>query len=177
MLPVGAYSYAMLALYISYVSPASPRRVVLYDGRCGWCQRSIRAARLLDWFRRVEWLDARDPAIARSLPRTRLEQLEAEMATVTPRGEVLWGFFAWRKVFGILPLTFLIWPLLYIPPVPQIGRKIYAGIAARRHRLGSQEACSLASSTAGEDADRTPQHILQSPERPASGRGVLKSPP
>lgn len=132
MLPVGAYSYAMLALYISYVSPASPRRVVLYDGRCGWCQRSIRAARLLDWFGRVRWGDFRDPAVVSSIPQARPSRLEAEMMTLSPAGSVTWGFSAWRTLFRVLPLTFLFWPLLYIPPVPQIGRSIYARIAAGR---------------------------------------------
>lgn len=134
------------------------RSVVLYDGDCGFCTRSVRAARRLDWLPRVRWLDFREPAarpLAASLDSTRLER---EMAHVSPEGTVRWGFDAWREVLGRFPSTFLIRPLLHLPPVAALGRRAYAWVAANRHRLGETEACALPVPPTGGEPDAASGH-------------------
>jgi hypothetical protein len=66
------------------------------------------------------------------VPQLSDDQLEKEMWVVTWRGEVLAGFEAWRSILRVLPLTWLPALLMHVPPIPFIGRKAYAFVAARR---------------------------------------------
>lgn len=106
--------------------------VVLYDGQCGMCRTSRRWGSALDWFRRVAWLDFRNPEVRSSVPQLDEDQLENEMWVITPDGELRPGFRAWRRLLGVFPLTILPSFLLHIPPVPLIGDRIYKRIARRR---------------------------------------------
>jgi hypothetical protein len=96
------------------------------------CRTSRRWAGALDWFRRVAWLDFRDPEVRRLVPRLEEAQLENEMWVITPAGEMLPGFRGWRRLLGVFPLTLLPSLLLHIPPVPLFGDWIYKWIASRR---------------------------------------------
>jgi len=106
--------------------------VALYDGRCGMCRISRRWGSALDWFRRVAWLDFRNPKVRSSVPQLDENQLENEMWVITPDGEMRPGFRGWRRLLGVFPLTMLPSFLLHIPPVPLIGDGIYKWIARRR---------------------------------------------
>lgn len=129
---VNSYSYQMMVLYIAFIEPAAGRTVVLYDGHCGLCQRSRGVARVLDWLQRVTWVDLHDPQVAKTLPELTPEQLREQMHVITPAGRILPGYRGWRHLLGSFPLTFLFWPLLWIPPIPTIGEWIYRTVAAAR---------------------------------------------
>ncbi len=58
------------------------------------------------------------------------------MHVVTDRGRVETGFDAYRAIAWSLPLAWPIAPLLWVPGVPWLGRRVYAAVAARRHRSG-----------------------------------------
>ncbi|MBI3322482.1 MAG: DUF393 domain-containing protein [Candidatus Omnitrophica bacterium] len=119
---------------------------VLYDGECGLCRRSMELLRRLDWLGRVEPIDLSDwPAIRKRFPGLDQEACKREMHLVTPGGKVAVGFYAYRVLARVLPLGWLALPFLYIPGVPWIGRKVYASVAAGRHRGGcSVSAVALA---------------------------------
>jgi predicted DCC family thiol-disulfide oxidoreductase YuxK len=139
---VRGYSWAMLALLVAYAAPGPPRTVALYDGACGFCGRSVRAANLLDWLRRVRWVDFRVPGAAEAAGGPAPAVLEREMAVVRSDGSVLRGFDAWRDLLGRFPATFLAAPLLRVPPVARAGRAAYARIAAERFCLAGG-ACEI----------------------------------
>jgi len=130
---VSSFSLQMWVLYILFIDPQSGRTVVLYDGTCSLCQRSTRWCNLLDWFRRVSWVNFRDPAVRKQVPYLSDEDLDTEMFVLTPEGRLYRGYDAWRRLAGLFPVTFLLSPLLYIPPIPQIGRAVYAWIAKHRY--------------------------------------------
>ena len=48
-------------------------------------------------------------------------------------GKISRGFYAYRTLAWLLPLTWLIAPFLYIPGVPLLGREVYRRVAASRH--------------------------------------------
>ena len=110
--------------------------VVLYDGQCPLCQRSVRILRRLDWFHKLTCKDARQeenvPALNPPLDFTRLM---AEMHVVTPKQRVFSGFGAFRWMAWRLPALWLVAPLLYLPGIPAIGQKIYFWVARNRFRL------------------------------------------
>lgn len=111
---------------------------VLYDGGCGLCQRTVATLRELDLLRRVEFRDvlADWPEIQRRHPALRQDSCLDVMHAVSSDGTVTTGFYAYRALAWVIPLGWLVLPLLYLPGVPAIGNRVYAAVAARRHRSG-----------------------------------------
>jgi predicted DCC family thiol-disulfide oxidoreductase YuxK len=110
---------------------------VIYDGQCDFCVRALRVARALDVFGRLRFHDAHDrQAIEAAFPALAGADLDEAMYSVTARGAIDRGFFAFRRMMRLSPLT---WPLLllvYLPGAGLIGPRIYTWIARNRHRFG-----------------------------------------
>jgi predicted DCC family thiol-disulfide oxidoreductase YuxK len=70
--------------------------------------------------------------LAREYPRLSRDACLAGMHVITSGGRVLAGFDAYRSLAAALPLAWVVVPLLYLPGVPQIGRRVYRAIASRR---------------------------------------------
>ncbi len=114
------------------------RHSLIYDGSCGLCQRTVAVLRRLDVLDRIVFLDALGDwsRIREAFPSLREEDCLATMHVVTAAGQIETGFDAYRALSWSLPLLWPIAPLLYFPGVPSIGRRVYAAVAARRHRSG-----------------------------------------
>jgi predicted DCC family thiol-disulfide oxidoreductase YuxK len=119
------------------LDPAEGKAVVLYDGMCPLCQRSVRILKRLDWLHRLAFQDCRDVAhLPKSAVQLEPKRLLQEMHLVTPdRKRVYVGFAAFRWIAWRLPLTFWLAPVLYLPGVPWLGRKMYLWVAKNRHQL------------------------------------------
>lgn len=111
----------------------TPLRLV-YDGECDFCKSSLLVVRFLDVFRQITFVNAHDRAALKSTG-VRAQDAEQAAVAVRPDGRQFAGFDAFRLVAWQLPATVLIAPLLYIPPIPQIGRRIYAWVKDNRNRL------------------------------------------
>jgi predicted DCC family thiol-disulfide oxidoreductase YuxK len=107
--------------------------LVLYDGRCELCRRSVRLLTRLDWRHRLTFADARDPANVP--PGLVPNRLMAEMHVVAPDGHVTHGFRAFRRLAWDLPPLWPLIPLLYLPGVPTIGQRLYLWVARNRFHL------------------------------------------
>jgi predicted DCC family thiol-disulfide oxidoreductase YuxK len=120
------------------LAPPKRRHAFLYDGSCGLCQRTVAVLRRLDLGGRVEFLDALAdwPSIHAAHPSLVQEDCIRTMHVVTRDGRVATGFDAYRSIAWSLPLLWPVAPLLYVPGVPAFGRRVYAAVAARRHRTG-----------------------------------------
>jgi predicted DCC family thiol-disulfide oxidoreductase YuxK len=109
--------------------------IVLYDGMCGLCQRSIFMVQMMDVLDRVKPVDFRDSIMkSKHAPNLAEADLDRAMHIKTPKGVYFKGFDAFRKLAWHLPSLKLITPLLYIPGVAPVGRMIYAKIAESRNR-------------------------------------------
>ena len=60
-----------------------------------------------------------------------------EMHAVTNTGEILCGFDLYRRLAQVLPLGWIVLPVLAVPGVPHLGQTVYRRVAARRHRTVS----------------------------------------
>lgn len=120
-------------------------RTVIFDGDCGFCQRSIRLGKRLDWLGRIEWVARLSPATKTRFPQLSFQETQNRMVSIRPDGKTYGGFYAVRDIVFHLPLTFLPALLLYIPGVSRLGVPVYAWIARNRHRFGSKsgENCSI----------------------------------
>jgi predicted DCC family thiol-disulfide oxidoreductase YuxK len=117
--------------------PAPGTGIVLYDGDCPLCQRSVAVVKKLDWLGRLAYGNARED---RNLPPSAVpldpQRLLEEMHLVTPdRRHAYAGFRAFRWIAWRLPATWLLAPFLYLPGVPWLGNRIYRWIAKNRFGL------------------------------------------
>jgi len=107
--------------------------VLIYDDRCGFCRRSVRLIRWLDWLKQYRYHGSSDPAI---LAAARLTPEEAATEIKLWNGERMWGGYdALAEVSKRLPLVCWLAPVLLLSPVRILGRKWYRWIARRRHCL------------------------------------------
>lgn len=111
--------------------------VVLYDGECALCRKSMQITRKLDWFGRIAFQDCHDvehhppSAVPLELP-----NMLREMHVVTPdRQRVYIGFRALRWMAWRMPLTLPLAPFAYLPGVPWLGHKFYLWVAKNRLNL------------------------------------------
>jgi len=124
---------------------SSARYLMLFDGSCGLCQRTVQVVRRLDIFDRIDVLDVARcwPAVAARHPTLSREACLDEMHVVTPRGKVELGFGAYRAMARALPAAWPILPLLYLPGVPSVGNRVYRAVARRRAANCAVEQSSL----------------------------------
>ncbi len=112
--------------------PAVPMDV-LFDGSCGICQQTMSVLRGLDVFGRLRRRDvlADWRGISVDHPALSQDRCLDTMHVIASDG-VYTGFEAYRRMARVLPLIWLVLPLLYLPPVPWFGRRIYARVAHSR---------------------------------------------
>ena len=117
--------------------PYPGQGVVLYDGACPLCRRSIAIVKKLDWFHKLALQDCRDQGHwPPSEQKLEMKRLLEEMHVVTPdRRRTFAGYAAFRWIAWRLPLSWPIAPLLYIPGMPWLGNRVYLWVAKRRYDL------------------------------------------
>lgn len=110
--------------------------LVLFDGGCPMCRRTVRRLHRLDWLNRLTFADATDAERReRFAPGLTEEEVMREMWVIEPNGRY-GGFEALLRIARAVPLM---WPVLFVgmlPGIRQIGRAIYKQIAANRKRQG-----------------------------------------
>jgi predicted DCC family thiol-disulfide oxidoreductase YuxK len=127
------------------LSPSSV--VVLFDGGCPMCRRTVRNLRRLDWLNRLQYADATNSANRNRLA-PGLSEAEAmqQMYVVDVSGRRAGGYDAVIRIARELPV---LWPLHVagkLPGVSYLGRAVYRMVAANRTRRGvcSDDLCSPA---------------------------------
>ena len=115
-----------------------PAFVVLFDGGCPMCRRTVRALRRLDWFGRLTFADATDDA-TRERHAQGLDRAAAltEMYVVDGSGRRTPGFDGYLQLSRGIPALWIPRWIGLLPPVAWLGRRIYRLVAARRARRGA----------------------------------------
>ena len=117
--------------------PHAGKGIVLYDGVCPLCLRSVAILKTLDWFGRLHFQNCRD---VKNLPASTVpldaKKMLDEMHVLPPgRDRAFAGFSAFRWIAWRLPLLWPLVPFLYLPGVPWLGNKAYLWVAKNRFRL------------------------------------------
>jgi predicted DCC family thiol-disulfide oxidoreductase YuxK len=108
---------------------------VYTDGQCPLCRWMRERVERRDRWRRIHWLDYRDPEVQRSTPYS-FQELDAEMhARRIKDGRWFAGYRAWLEVLRVLPRWRLIVPLISVWPFTSLGRLFYRWLARRRYQL------------------------------------------
>jgi predicted DCC family thiol-disulfide oxidoreductase YuxK len=118
---------------------------VVYDGRCGFCARSLRLCRRLARRPVFRLHDANDrAAIDARFPTLAGADMDEAMFVVTLDGEVFRGFFAFRRMMWASPWLYPALLLFYAPGASWLGPRIYAWVARHRRSLGcASTACEI----------------------------------
>jgi predicted DCC family thiol-disulfide oxidoreductase YuxK len=140
------FSFVMMMGHMSFLRPEWLYRLgewwkkkigdmeMIYDGRCGFCVRSMAWFMAFDGLRQIRIRNFRtDPS-----PLVSDEKMEKHLYLVLPDGRTLPGFDAYRH--AVLRVPGLWWqvPLFYIPVLSKLfGRPIYNWVAAHRGWLSS----------------------------------------
>ena len=138
------FSFVMIMGHMSFVRPewlATLGEVwkkkfvhmeMIYDGKCGFCKRSMAWLLAFDGLRQISIRDFR----ANPSPVVPSEHLEKASYLVLPGGRALPGFDAYRYVVLRVPGLWWLVPLFYVPLFSRLfGNPIYNWIAANRSRL------------------------------------------
>lgn len=116
--------------------PAKKQFTVIYDGECGFCQRSLNRLRALDLRHRFTYIDFHHSEVIKTrFPELAGADFENAMLTVDPQGRSYRGFFAFRRLIWASPVLWLAIPVFYFPGASIVGPRVYAWIAANRSRL------------------------------------------
>ena len=107
---------------------------MIYDGRCGFCVRSMAWLLAFDGLKQIRIRNFRtDPS-----PLVSDAQVERALYTVLPDGRALPGFEAYRYVVLRVPGLWWLVPLFYVPVLSRLfGHPIYNWIAVNRSRLST----------------------------------------
>lgn len=114
--------------------PTSPGCDVLYDDGCGLCTRTVRALRRLDWLGRLRFVDINEhwERLDSMYPGVSRDACVDEMHVVSATGAVTAGFDGVRTIAWQVPLLLWMAPLLYVPGVHTVGRRVYRYVATHR---------------------------------------------
>jgi predicted DCC family thiol-disulfide oxidoreductase YuxK len=107
---------------------------MVYDGRCGFCVRSMAWFLAFDGLGQVKVRDFR----TQPSPVVPDEKVEKALYTVLPDGRAFPGFDAYRYIVLRVPGLWWMVPLFYIPVLSRlIGRPIYHWVATHRTWLST----------------------------------------
>ena len=119
--------------------------VVLFDGKCAFCIRSLRPIQQCDRRGNLMFVDANDPAaVGPYLSALGTADL-SEAMFVIDGDDVHRGYFAFRRLMWNSPFTWPLIPFFYFPFASSFfGTRIYAWVARNRYRFGcASGSCSL----------------------------------
>jgi predicted DCC family thiol-disulfide oxidoreductase YuxK len=111
--------------------------VVLFDGGCPLCRRTVRQLRAIDWLRKLQFVDGTNAETReRFAPGLTEAALLVQMYVVDPEGGRYAGFEAVLRIASVVPL---LWPLAIVgrfPGIRSLGHVVYRTVAAQRLRRG-----------------------------------------
>lgn len=119
---------------------------LVYDGQCNLCLRAVRTLRVLDTGQRLRYHDGNDgEMLTARFPMLQDADVDMAMFLVKADGSFYRGFFAFRELVWLSPLTWPLAILFYFPGAAMVGPHVYAWIAKNRRRLGcNSQSCSIA---------------------------------
>ncbi len=148
LMNVGSFCFAMFTAYLGALQErdfsvlrtwfnrhTKDSVVILYDGQCSLCMRSVFLLSIADHLQRIRIVNLHDAAMRKKYaPAKTKNELLTSLHIRLPDGHLLDGFDAFRSLAGSLPTLWPLKPLLHLPGVAPIGRRVYQYIADRRPR-------------------------------------------
>ncbi len=109
--------------------------VVIFDGKCRFCQQQVLRLHWFDSGDRLSFLSLHDPRMTQRYPDLTHEQLMKQMYVIAGDGRRYAGAEAVRYLSRRLPRLWWLAPLIHIPFSLPLWQWAYQRVAARRYRL------------------------------------------
>lgn len=124
------------------VHAQAPRSQLIYDGNCGFCQRSVQQLRVMDLFNAVKMVDFQSHSDLEKLhPQLTKERCASQIHLVEPDGTLYGGFEVFRRLCFVLPMLYPFVLVFYFPGAGIIGPSIYRWVAKNRYLFHSNRIC------------------------------------
>lgn len=129
-------------------------RVVLYDGSCRLCRRTAGFLATSDVLERIRFINIFDTGSVSDMGIEDIspDDLQRDLYVVAGATRRR-GFDAYRLIAWRIPILWPLVPLLYVHPIPVVGRAIYRRVADSRH-------CSLPGTSIAPLPERKPRTRL-----------------
>jgi predicted DCC family thiol-disulfide oxidoreductase YuxK len=115
----------------------STQLVVLFDGGCPMCRRTVRRIQALDWRRGLRFVDGTNAEVReRIAPALTEAAVLIQIYVIDERGARYAGFEAALQIARVVPLLWPFWMIGRLPGIRALGHFVYRTIAANRLRRG-----------------------------------------
>lgn len=124
--------------------PDMHKAVLVFDDQCRFCQRAVGVVRALNglgWVSIKGQSDITD-SDCKKWAVTR-DAIKDFFVISLSSGQYSTGFYGYRRLALYLPLAWIVLPLLFVPPVPQVGQRVYQWVAANRYKMGCSDTCQM----------------------------------
>lgn len=115
------------------------RLVILFDGNCKLCRRTVSILLAFDWFKSLQAINAFDRDRFAEIGLGHLDdgELMTDMHAAwrdpsSSEWETAKGYHAYQQIAWRVPVLWLALPFIYLGPVVGIGKKIYRKVADSR---------------------------------------------
>lgn len=112
--------------------------VLVYDGECNFCRRSVERIRKRDAAGAIECVPRQADGLTDRYPQLLEGDFNTGMRLIEPDGTVHVGADAMYHVMRELPRWRRLAWLYNVPGIHWLSRKVYAWIAANRYRLAGR---------------------------------------
>lgn len=116
--------------------------VVIYDGACAVCTRTVNRLREWDRDARFEMVPYQADGVRERFPEITAEEFERSVQLIGPEGRFQ-GAAAVERILALVPRGRPLAWLFRIPLVRPIAERVYRLFARNRHRFGCGEHCAV----------------------------------
>ncbi|BAK18147.1 uncharacterized protein SSIL_3724 [Solibacillus silvestris StLB046] len=107
------------------------KTIVLYDGWCPFCIKSINRFKQLDWFKRIEFKSFREESIVNKY-HIEIDKLEKRIHSITKNNYIEDGIHAINRICKNIPALWFLILFINFSILFGFGQKLYDWIADRR---------------------------------------------
>lgn len=116
---------------------------VFYDAECPLCSSVKIVVGTLDWFRQIEWIPVQKIEQSDRYSFLKDRDIYDRIQMLSSKGGLYSGIYTVRKLLTLLPLTFPVSWVLYLPYMDKIFGPIYMWISKNRyHWFGRKDSVS-----------------------------------
>ncbi|SDI68204.1 thiol-disulfide oxidoreductase DCC family protein [Natribacillus halophilus] len=110
------------------------KHVVFYDAECPLCRWVKFILQKLDWLDAVDWFPVQEVSEATREKANAYKNMYDEIYMLTTDKQLLTGYNTVRKLLSLLPATFPVAILMYMPFTRVLGSPAYRYFSRRRYR-------------------------------------------
>lgn len=140
--------------------------LVVYDGACAFCRRSIAAIQQRDRHGQFVYLPRETPGLEERYPQLALGDFDTGMRVIEPDGTMHIGADAIYQIATRLPyFRWCAW-MYHLPYTRGLARRIYAWVAANRMKLSRycDETCGISTDLGHVDSIHNVHTYIKSPQ-------------